>query len=136
MVWVGGSMQDNVMADPVFILLLLGFGGLWLTIGLMAARQIHDRQDYFLAGRKLNVWVLALTLAATQVGGGFVLGTSDTAGHIGIFSLVYPLGQFLGFALLASGFASRLRGFQIGTTAELFVLKYHSPWLRKIASIM
>jgi SSS family solute:Na+ symporter len=124
------------MSGLTFTLLLLGFGSLWLVIGLFAARRIHDRQDYFLAGRQLNLWVVALTLAATQVGGGLILGTSDTAFQIGLFSMVYPLGQFLGFALLASGFASRLRGFRVSTTAELFEVKYHSPLLRKIASLM
>jgi SSS family solute:Na+ symporter len=124
------------VASTQFILILLGLGVFSLLIGLYAARHIRTTGDYFLAGRQVGMWPLMLTLCATQIGGGLILGTADEAYQVGIYGILYAVGMFLGFALLASGFASKLRGFNIVTTAQLFETHYQSPTLRKLASLI
>ncbi|NKB47290.1 MAG: sodium:solute symporter family protein [Legionellales bacterium] len=124
------------MASSQFIILLLGLGIFSLIIGVYAAKHIRTTGDYFLAGRQVGVWPLMLTLCATQIGGGLILGTADEAYQIGWYGILYAMGIFLGFALLASGFASKLRGFNIVTTAQLFETHYQSRTLRKLASLI
>lgn len=119
-----------------FLIILAILAASSLTIGLYASRKIYSQSDYYLSGRQLTVFSLALTLIATQIGGGVILGTTDEAFHAGLFALSYILGISLGFLVLASGFASRLRGFNVVTTAQLFETHYHSKFLRKIASLL
>ncbi len=118
----------------LIVLAILAFSS--LAIGLYASRKIHSQNDYYLSVRRLTVLPLMFTLIATQIGGGVILGTADEAFHAGLFALAYILGISLGFTVLASGFASRLRGFNIVTTAQLFETHYHSKFLRKIASLL
>ncbi|HLF67021.1 MAG TPA: sodium:solute symporter family protein [Gammaproteobacteria bacterium] len=124
------------MNQTHFLLLLLGIGFTYLIIGLYAGRKIIDKADYFLASRSYGVFAVTLTLVATQLGGGMILGTSNEAYHVGIYGIAYSAGIFLGFIALALGLAHKLRGFNVATTAELFETKYHSTFLRKIAAVM
>lgn len=124
------------MNQTHFLLLFLGIGIIYLIIGLYASRQISDKVDYFLASRKYGVFAVTLTLVATQLGGGMILGTSNEAYENGIYGIAYSLGIFLGFIALTFGLAQKLRGFNVVTTAQLFETQYGSTFLRKIAAIM
>lgn len=119
-----------------FLMLLLLLASLSLGIGLYAARHVHNQADYYLAGRQVTTIPLMLTLVATHLGGGLILGTADQAYQAGVYALAYVLGLVLAFGLLATGFASKLRGFNIVTTAQLFETHYQSRLLRKIASLL
>ena len=123
--------------DTTFFLYIFGaLSFLYLYLGYRASKGIKNRQDYFLAGRNLGYWGVTFTLVATQLGGGVIIGTSDHAYSVGIYGILYTVGICLGFGLLACGFASKLRSFEVSTTAELFEKKYGSPSLRKIASVI
>lgn len=119
-----------------FLIVLTTLALTSLVIGLYASRKIYSQNDYYLSGRQLKVFPLTLTLVATQIGGGLILGTADEAFHTGLCAFAFLLGISLGFTLLASGFASRLRGFNVVTTAQLFETHYHSKFLRKTASLL
>ncbi|MCB1136599.1 MAG: sodium:solute symporter family protein, partial [Chlamydiia bacterium] len=95
-----------------------------------------SNEDYFLAGRKLGGISLALTLAATQVGGGTILGAADAAYRMGPLVNFYPIGVSIGFLVLASGYGGRLRAMQLSTVAELFETRYGSRNLRLFASVL
>jgi SSS family solute:Na+ symporter len=124
------------MNQTHFLLLFLGMGIAYLVIGLYASKQITNKIDYFLASRSYGVFAVTLTLVATQLGGGMILGTSNEAYEVGIYGIVYSLGIFLGFVILALGLAQKLRGFNIVTTAQLFETQYGSTFLRKVAAVM
>jgi len=111
-------------------------GVAYLLIGLYASRGIKTTTDYFLAGRDLGFWPLTFTLVATHLGGGAILGISFESYNYGFYGLAYAFGMALGFLLLGMGFASKLRGFDVVTTAELFEVKYGSTFLRKMASVL
>ena len=96
----------------------------------------NDKQDYFLANRALGWLPLSLTLIATQVGAGLLLGTSEEAFHHGLVGLFYSMGIGLGFLLLGFGIAGRLQALQLHTTAELFEKRYKSKTLRRFASVL
>lgn len=116
---------------PIFIIL----GIIYLILGIAASKTIKTTSDYFLAGRKLGIIPVTFTLIATQLGGGMLLGTSQEAYSIGYYGILYTLGISLGFLLLGCFFAQRLQSLNVATTAQLFETKYHSPGLKKLASI-
>lgn len=124
------------MDSQTFLILFAALGCLSFLIGLYASKSINSQIDYYLSGRKLPVMPLTLTLVATQIGGGVILGTADEAYKFGIYGLTYSIGISLGFIFLACGFASKLRGFNIVTTAQLFETHYQSTFLRKLSSIL
>ena len=122
--------------NMLMISLFTGFGLFYLILGLLVSRGIKTTQDYFLAGRKLGLFYLTFTLVATQIGGGTLLGTSAQSYKIGYFGIFYTLGIALGFLFLGLGIASKLRAFNVSTTAQLFQVKYGSISLKKLASIL
>jgi len=122
------------MKQYLFLPLFLGFGFLNLIIGLFGARNVKNKDDYFLAGRSLGLLPVTLTLLATQIGGGMLLGTAQEAYKIGFYGLMYAFGMVLGFIILSLGLAAKLRELRISTTSEVFELKYNSPMLNKVAS--
>lgn len=124
------------MNIPVFIPMFIALGIFYLFLGIVVSKKISNVKDYFLAGRDLGLVALTFTLVATQIGGGMLLGSANAAyvdGYLGIF---YSLGMSVGFLLLGFGLASRLRQFEVATSAELFEVWYGSPFLRKIASLV
>ncbi|MBT4880525.1 MAG: sodium:solute symporter family protein [Alphaproteobacteria bacterium] len=124
------------MNYTIFIILFVLLSAVYLYLGYLSSKKVKTQSDFFLAGRGLTLWPLSLTLIATQLGGGAILGVSDAAYQYGIYGVFYTLGICLGFAALAMGAASKLRSFNVGTTAQLFEKLYGSPFLRKVASIL
>lgn len=120
-----------------FFLAILGvFIVIYSILGFYAARQVKNVGDYFLAGRRLGVLSVTFALLATQIGGGMLLGTAQDAYSIGLFGIVYNLGMVIGFLLLGTGIAGRLRSLNVSTTAELFETRYKSRTLKKCASLL
>lgn len=118
-----------------FILLgLLGIASLW--IGKRAGRGAKTNEDYFLAGRGLSLFPLAMTLLATQLGGGALLGSAEEAYTRGWSVFFYPLGMVLGLLFLGLGFGAKMRKLNLSTVAEIFEKVYGSVPLRKVASLL
>lgn len=124
------------MNITLFLSVLLVLQLFCLYIGKKAADKIHNQQDYFLAGKSVSFFPLMMTFVATQIGGGIILGSSEEAYRYGWIVLLYPIGQCLGFVLLASGIGKRMAQFQVSTVAQLFEVVYKSVTLKKMASIL
>lgn len=108
-----------------------------LYVGKKAsANAINNQDDYFLAGRTVRFFPLLMTLIATQIGGGIILGSAEEAYRYGWYVLLYPLGTSLGLFVLALGIGKRMMQFPISTVAQLFEVVYGSTKLRKVASIL
>lgn len=119
----------------LIITVLLVFALVSLWVGAQAQKNQKSTEDYFLAGRSLGLGSLVGTLLATQLGGGVILGTAQHAYYSGFSGLYYSLGMAGGFLLLGFGFAAKLRDSGVKTIVEIFEVYYHSPKLRKIASL-
>jgi|GEM_PF-226612 SSS family solute:Na+ symporter len=124
------------MDTLLFLILFTLFGALYLILGLRASKNVTSATDYFVANRQLGVWQITCNLIATQLGGGMLLGTAASAYATGLYGILYTLGMALGFIILGCGAAARLQQFKVTTTAELFETRYHSPLLKKIASLL
>lgn len=110
--------------------------GLYLWMGRRASASVQANDDYYLMGRGLSFAPLFLTLLATQLGGGVLLGAAQESYQKGWAVLAYPLGQSLGFLALGLGFGAKLRRMNISTMAEIFEKIYASRQLRWVASVI
>lgn len=119
-----------------FFYILFGFASLYLALGVWSARSVRTIQNYFLADRSLGVFQLTFALIASQLGSGMILGTAYRAHQIGLWGVLYTIGMSLGFIILGLGLASRMRGLNISTTAEIFETHYGSKNLKLIASLL
>lgn len=123
------------MERGVFLIIFLLLGIVYFLVGYFVSRSVKSLEDYFLAGRNLNLFQITISLIATQLGGGFLLGTSKEAYMVGYFGILYVLGVCIGFIVLSLGIAARLRALNIETTAQIFQTHYESSFLKKVASL-
>lgn len=105
-----------------------------VAISARVSKGLKSSKDYFLAGRGLGVLSLALSVMATQLGGGSILGACDEAYRVGWGALLWSLGYAVGLLLLGLGLGGRLRRAEVTTLAELFEKRYGSRLLRQVAS--
>ena len=124
--------MNSALFFAIFAVLAL----FYTILGFVASKKIKTTSDYFLAGRNLGLFAVTLTLIATQVGGGMLVGTSQNAYLYGIYGILYTVGMAVGFVLLGSGFASKLQSLNVATTAELFETRYGSTGLKTVASLL
>ena len=124
--------MNSALFFAVFAVLAL----FYTILGFLASKKIKNTSDYFLAGRNLGLFAVTLTLIATQVGGGMLVGTSQDAYLYGIYGILYTVGMAVGFVLLGSGLASKLQSLNVATTAELFETRYGSTALKTVASLL
>ena len=124
--------MNSALFFAVFAVLAL----FYTILGFVASKKIKTTSDYFLAGRNLGLFSVTLTLIATQVGGGMLVGTSQNAYLYGIYGILYTVGMAVGFVLLGLGFASKLQSLNVATTAEIFETRYGSKPLKTVASLL
>nr|MCH9690309.1 sodium:solute symporter family protein [Gammaproteobacteria bacterium] len=120
----------------LFFGLLVGVATLSLWLGKRASSGQKNNEDYFLMGRKLGLFALFMTLLATQVGGGALIGAAEEAYAKGWTVLFYPLGMVLGLLVLGCGYGAKMRRLNLTTVPEIFDKIYRAPNLRQIASLL
>lgn len=121
----------NYTILPFIIVLAISF-----VIGFVFSKTSKKSSDYFLGDRSLGWFMLMMTFVATQVGGGFILGTAEASFEHGFFGIFYSLGQALGFLALGLGFGAKLQSLKLTTASDLFETYYGSPGLKKFAAAL
>ena len=124
------------MNTYLFLGMLFCLSLLYRAIAVFGSKKSDNTLDYFLAHRSLGIIPLTFTLIAIQLGSGMLLGTAEMSYKTGFYGILYSLGMALGFIILSLGFASKLRGLNISTTAQVFETRYNSDSLKAIASIL
>ena len=66
-------MQSNIIVTAVVVIYLL----VMLLIGYLSSKKIESNTDFVVAGRRLGPFLMAGTLAATEIGGGSSLGVQQ-----------------------------------------------------------
>ncbi|XP_071442465.1 high-affinity choline transporter 1-like [Hetaerina americana] len=106
---------------------VLAFYGLMLAVGVWAGtrRKNSGEEEVFLAGRDVGLFVGALTLIATWVGGGYINGAAEILFTKGAVWCQVPVGYSL--SLLAGMiFTGRMRKARYVTMLDPFQEKYGS----------
>src|SRR5262245_14750935 len=124
--------MDIALFWSIFVIL----GVTYFAIAMGASRILEPNESFFYGERRFGIIPLSLSLAATHIGGGMVLGTSEEAYRAGFNGLVYSLGISAGFLALGLGLAKKIRDENSSTMVELFFTKYGSKVLRRIGSLM
>lgn len=124
------------MNIPFFLIIFLLLQGVCFLIARRVSKKMTSNEDYFLAGRSLRFFPLMMTLIATQIGGGLILGSAEEAYRFGWIVLLYPIGACLGLIVLALGIGKRMSRFKVSTVAQLFEVVYGSPRLKRVASML
>lgn len=100
----------------LYLLMLVG-------VALYQSRKVKTQEDFSVAGRSLSPWILVLTMLATWVGTGSILGNAGKAYRIGLSAFILPLGGTLGIALLTL-IAPRVRNYEKFSVPEIIQDRY------------
>lgn len=103
----------------------------FLVLGWLAARKVRDGtpEDLLVAGRAMPLWLATLTMTATWVDGGYLLGTAEGAYKTSISSGLQG-GLCFGISLLLGGFffARRMREYEFTTLIDPFEARFGKRW--------
>ena len=105
--------------------------GLFMAVGWQASRRVRagSPADLIVAGRDMGVIVAALTMTATWVDGGYLLGTAEGA-YKSSTQLGFQGGVSFGFSLILGGlfFARVMRRFGFTTLIDPFEARFGRRW--------
>ena len=124
------------MNNVVFFILVALILVSSVIIGKKSGAKIKNDTDYFLSGRKLGFFYIFMTILATQLGGGAIIGTAEAAYLYGWKAISYSGGVALGLVFLAFGLGAKFRKMNVSTVPEIFKVKYKSESLRIFSSLL
>ncbi len=137
--------KGNVMDKEVTILIVcVVYFVAMIAIGLYSSKRNKHTSDYLVAGRKLNVLMVAVTVAAVQIGVGIVLGSASNGYADGLWpGTYYAIG--CGGGLVVAGWvtAGKLRRQEGYVPLDYFAHRYGESriirlwaWLSNIPSLL
>jgi high affinity choline transporter 7 len=105
--------------------------GAFMLVGWLASRKARDgtAADLIVAGRAMPLWVAALTMTATWVDGGYLLGTTEGAYKHSV-QLGLQGGLCFGISLILGGlfFAGIMRRYGFTTLIDPFEARFGKRW--------
>jgi high affinity choline transporter 7 len=105
--------------------------GAFMVVGWLASRKVREgtAADLIVAGRAMPLWVAALTMTATWVDGGYLLGTTEGAYKSSI-QLGIQGGLCFGISLILGGvfFAGVMRRHGFTTLIDPFEARFGKRW--------
>ena len=108
----------------------------FLAIGWYASRRTRGgtATDLVLAGRAMPLWLATLTMTATWVDGGYLLGTTEAV-YKSSLALGIQGGLFFGLSLVLGGlfFAAPMRRAEYTTLIDPFEARFGAGWASVLA---
>jgi len=95
-----------------------------VALGILSRRQIKNRVDYFVAGRKGSALLITGSLFATIIGGSATVGVAGLGFTRGLTGVWWLWVGSIGLVILGIFFAGKLRKFALYTLPDLIELKY------------
>jgi len=106
------------MVLGIYLAVVFGFG-------LYMARKEDSTEDFFLAGRRLPWYAIALSLFATNISSGSLIGLSGDAYRVGLAVGTLEWGAILGLLLLAFVFLPYYQKRAVYTMPEFMEHRYN-----------
>jgi high affinity choline transporter 7 len=107
----------------------------FLAVGWRASRRIKlgTVTELLVAGRAMPFWMATLTMAATWIDGGYLLGTAE--GVFASLALGWQGGICFGLSLILGGvvFARRMRALEYVTLVDPLVVRFGRRWAAVLA---
>lgn len=133
-------MSKNAIVVAVCIVYFI----VMILVGIYAARKNKKTSDYLVAGRKLNVPMTAVTLAAVQIGVGIVLSSATNGYNMGIWpGVYYAIGCGGGLIIAGLVTAKTLRSQEGYVPLDYFAQRYGESrvirfwaWLSNVPSLL
>ncbi len=120
-----------MLLGAMAILAVAGLYGAFLLVGFIAARKVRagSAADFIVAGRAMPLWLATLTMTATWVDGGYLLGSAEGAYRSSLASGVQG-GLCFGISLILGGlfFARRMRAMEFTTLVDAFEARFGPRW--------
>jgi high affinity choline transporter 7 len=108
-----------------------GMYAAFLVVGWLATRKVKEGTpaDLIVAGRAMPLWIATLTMTATWVDGGYLLGTAEGVYAHG-FAVALQPGVCFGISLILGGmfFAKRMRQLEFATLIDPFEMRFGKGW--------
>lgn len=112
--------------------------------GIYASRKNKKASDFLVAGRKLNVFMTAVTLAAVQIGVGIVLSSATNGYNMGIWpGIYYSIGCGGGLILAGLLTTKKLREEEGYVPLDYFAKRYGDSkgvrlwaWISNVPSLL
>src|SRR5512139_3928114 len=103
----------------------------FLALGWFAARKVREgsADELIVAGRAMPLWLATLTMTATWVDGGYLLGTAEGV-YRSSLALGLQGGLCFGVSLILGGlfFARRMRSLEFTTLVDPFEARFGRRW--------
>lgn len=109
---------------------------LFLLIGFFISRKVKNKNDFYVAGRKAPVLLIAGSLIASYTSTGVFMGDAATFYDGGFSAMILLSGmQVAGYILGAVIFGRYLRRSQVYTIPEFFGKRFCSTPMRKLSAV-
>ncbi len=105
-----------------FLLVYLFF---LVAVAFRYSRRVRTQEDFSVAGRSLNAFVLFGTLLATWIGTGSIFGNAEKTYRVGVAAIIIPISSLAGICILYF-LASRARGLRGITVQDLLERRYNA----------
>lgn len=133
-------MEGNTIVIGVCMIYFIAM----VAIGIFAARRNRKTTDYLVAGRKLNITMTAVTLAAVQIGVGIVLSSATNGYNDGVWpGIYYAIGCGGGLIIAGLVTAKKLRAQEGYVPMDYFAQRYGESrairlwaWLSNVPSLL
>ncbi|MCP2620333.1 hypothetical protein NLC35_03725, partial [Candidatus Aminicenantes bacterium AC-334-K16] len=109
----------------IYIILILCYLGFLTFINFWKSRQVKDRDDMMLAGRKISVTKMVFTLICTWIGSGTFIAGAEFAAKAGWSALWLPAGAWVGIIIIYF-LAAKIRTFGQYTVGDILEVRYGS----------
>lgn len=96
-----------------------------VAISFRESLKVSTQEDFSVAGRRLNAFVLFGTMLATWIGTGSIFGNAEKAYQVGVAAMIIPLGSLAGILVL-SFLAARARALKQITIQDLLEARYNA----------
>jgi SSS family solute:Na+ symporter len=118
------------------LIVIVGYLTAVTLVGMLAAKRSKSSTDWAVAGGGMGVWMIAVGVAGTRIGGA---GTYGVAGDViadGVWNLWwYAIGTFVAMAAMGLFFAIPYRRARIQTVGEIFTMRFGSKRNQVITSL-
>ena len=123
--------RDRLSECPLAVVTIALMYAAFLLIGWRASRRAAGASaaDFIVAGRSLPLWLATLTMTATWVDGGYLLGTAEGV-YKSSLATGFQGGVCFGISLILGGlfFAKRMRQHAFTTLIDPFEARFGARW--------